>query len=50
MHGLGDLRQTPLGALTVNLPIEAEHVVFHVHNDYVTRQPKHFIFRTGVAG
>ena len=56
----GDLRQVPLGALTVNvqllstsqIPAERQlkkHVVFHVHKNYVKQQAQYFRFRTGLA-
>jgi hypothetical protein len=59
----GDLRQVPLGALTVSVQLTAElahnfanscwvkvHVVFHVSNDYVRLQAQHFRVRKRVAG
>ena len=39
----------PLGRSIVNVQFRGKHVVFHVHNDYVTRQAKHFGLRNKVA-
>jgi len=59
----GDLRQVPLGALTVSVQLTAEvahnftqsllsetcNVGFHVHNDYVRLQAQHFRVRKRVV-